>query len=109
MHVVSGAILGNLLFSQLKSAFSSDLIAKLTSSAFVLKDLDLSDEERSMISQAYTNGLRAVFSCFAVLGVVHLCACLCIQDYGLKRENVKQQRRGIVEAGTGENEDDEGR
>lgn len=109
LPVVSGAILGNFLFSQLKSVFSSDLIAKLTSLAFALKDLNLSDEERNMISRTYTNGLRAVFSCFAVVGVVHLCACLFIQDCGLNRENVKQQQRGIVEAGTGESEDDEGR
>lgn len=107
--LVSGAILSHLLYSQLKSTFSHDLIAKLASSAFALKDLDLSDEERSMISQAYTNGLRAVFSCFAVLSVVHLCACLCIQDYGLKREDGKQQQRGIVEASTGESGDDEQR
>jgi hypothetical protein len=104
---VSGAILSSLLFSQLKSVFSPELIAKLTSSAFALKDLDLSEEERSMISHAYTNGLRAVFSCFAVLSIVHLCACLCIRDYGLKREHGKQPQRGFPEASTVNNTDNQ--
>ncbi|EHK46108.1 hypothetical protein TRIATDRAFT_292286 [Trichoderma atroviride IMI 206040] len=57
---ISGAVLSNVLYRQLKSTFSPELIAKLASSAFALKDLDLSDEERSMISLAYTNGLRAI-------------------------------------------------
>lgn len=60
-----------------------------------------------MISQAYTNGLHAVFACFAVLSVVHLCACLCIRDYGLGREDNKRQQRGIVEANTVDNGGDE--
>lgn len=106
-YLVSGAILSMVLSSQLKSTFSPDLIAKLTSSAFALKDLDLSDEERSMISQAYTNGLRAIFAFFAVLSVVHLCACLCIRDYGLRRGDGKRQQRVIVQAGTVEDGDED--
>lgn len=106
-YVVSGAILSNLLFSQLKSTFNPDLIAKLASSAFALKDLDLSDEERILISQAYTNCLRAVFACFAVLSAVYLCACLFIRDYGLGREGNQRQQRAIVEASRETNGDDE--
>lgn len=104
---ISGAILSNLLLSQLKSAFSPALIAKLTSSAFALKDLDLSDEERKMISQAYTNGLHAIFTFFAVLSAVYVCACLCIHDYGLRRENGKRQQRGIVGPSTVESSGNE--
>lgn len=96
-----------MLYRQLKSTFSSDFIAKLASSAFALKDLDLTNEERSMISRAYTNGLRAVFAGFAVLSAIYLCACLCIRDYGLGRESNKQQQRAIVEASRETNGGDE--
>ncbi|KAI0123696.1 putative efflux pump antibiotic resistance protein [Xylariales sp. AK1849] len=89
---VSGAVLSNVLSGQLKSTFTPGLIAKLTSSAFALDDLDLTDEEKNMISQAYMNGLHGVFVSFAVLIAIHLCSCACIRDYGLRRGDTQQQR-----------------
>ena len=84
-----------MLFNQLKSKFSPDLISRLTSSAFALDDLNLTDEERDMVSGAYMNGIRAVFISFAALIAAHLCFCMCITDYGLARGS-KQQQEGRV-------------
>ncbi|KAK6540821.1 hypothetical protein TWF694_008209 [Orbilia ellipsospora] len=86
---VSGAILGNVLFGQLKSRFSESLIAKLISSAFVLDEMDFTEEEKDMIIRAYIKGLNTVFFSFAVIAVVHLCCCICLQDYGLKQQRQK--------------------
>ncbi len=76
-----------MLFAQLRHRFSPELIARLTSSAFALKDLGLTDSERHMISGAYMNSLTMIYITFAVLAAIHLCLCLCIKDYGLKRES----------------------
>ncbi|KAI0554514.1 putative efflux pump antibiotic resistance protein [Xylaria curta] len=93
---ISGAILSNVLYGQLKSRFSPRIIAKLTSSTFALKDLHLTDEERGLIIQGYMKGLRAVFASFAVLIAIHVVSCACIQDYGLSRGDTLQQK-GITE------------
>lgn len=90
-NIVSGAILINMLFKQLKSQFSPGLIAKLTSSAFALKDLGLSAGERMVIVEAYMHGLRAIFASFAVIIAIHLCACASLRDFGLKEAAKKQQ------------------
>ncbi|KAI1313246.1 putative efflux pump antibiotic resistance protein [Xylaria venustula] len=92
---VSGAILSNILSSQLRSRFGPELVAKLTSSAFALRDLNLTAEERAMITEAYVKGLQAVFASFTVLIVVHLCACACIRDYGLDQGRSKKQQSYI--------------
>ncbi|KAI1177410.1 putative efflux pump antibiotic resistance protein [Nemania sp. FL0916] len=94
---VSGAILANVLSVQLSSRFGPDLIAKLTSSAFALNDLDLSEEDKVVISQTYMRGLHAVFISFAILVLIHLCSCMFIRDYGLRRSSGQQQRQSISE------------
>lgn len=88
--VVSGTILTNLLFAQLQHRFSPELIAELTSSAFALKDLDLTDSERRLISGAYMHSLTVIYVTFAVLASIHLCLCLFIKDYGLRQRHGKQ-------------------
>jgi hypothetical protein len=50
-----------------------------------------------MITQAYMKGLHAVFVSFTVLIFIHLCSCVCIQDYGLKQGKAQQQRIDIEE------------
>ncbi|EGX89673.1 efflux pump antibiotic resistance protein, putative [Cordyceps militaris CM01] len=87
---VSGTILTNLLFAQLQHRFSPELIAELTSSAFALKDLDLTDSERRLISGAYMHSLTVIYVTFAVLASIHLCLCLFIKDYGLRQRHGKQ-------------------
>ncbi|ETS74356.1 hypothetical protein PFICI_14222 [Pestalotiopsis fici W106-1] len=90
---VSGAILSNVLYVQLKSRFSPELIAKLVSSANALENLHLTDEEKALVNQGYMDGLHAVFASFAVLVAIHLGMCLCIKDYGLKRNSPPQMHR----------------
>ncbi|KAE8403430.1 major facilitator superfamily domain-containing protein [Aspergillus pseudonomiae] len=80
---VSGAILNNVLHNDLKGRFSDALISKITSSAFASRDLNLTDEDWELISDAYMHGLRAVFSVFAVLILLFFALILCIKDYGL--------------------------
>lgn len=91
--LVSGTILSNVLYTRLKSRFSQETIAKLISVASALEDLQLTKEERSLVSQGYTEGLHAVFASFAVLVAIHLCACVCIRDYGLKRDGFPQKQQ----------------
>ncbi|KAI1745723.1 putative efflux pump antibiotic resistance protein [Xylaria scruposa] len=88
---VSGAILSNVLHSQLKSRFSQETIAKLISSAFALEHMHLTEEEKGLVSRGYMDGIHAVFASFAVLIIIHLCACLCIHDYGLKHNASPQK------------------
>ncbi|KAM3479515.1 hypothetical protein MY5147_001710 [Beauveria neobassiana] len=87
---VSGTTLSNLLFAQLQHRFSPEMIARLTSSAFALKDLGLTDSEQRLISGAYMNSLRVIYVTFAVLAVIHLCLCLFIKDHGLKQRHAMQ-------------------
>ncbi|KAI0867763.1 putative efflux pump antibiotic resistance protein [Hypoxylon argillaceum] len=84
---VSGAILTNLVSAQLSSSFSREFIAKLCSSAFALSDLGLTEEEKNMISRGYMDGLHGVFTSFAVLIALNICCCICIVDYGLKKQD----------------------
>ncbi|OGM39371.1 putative efflux pump antibiotic resistance protein [Aspergillus bombycis] len=80
---VSGAILNNVLHNDLRGRFSDAVISKITSSAFASHDLNLTDEDRELISNAYMHGLRAVFTVFAVLILLFFALILCIKDYGL--------------------------
>lgn len=82
-RAVSGAILNNVLHNDLKGRFSEELISKITSSAFVLYDFNLTDEDQKLISNAYMHGLRTVFTVFAVLMLLFFVLSLCIKDYGL--------------------------
>lgn len=85
MFAVAGTILNNLLFAKLRHHFSPELIHRLTSSAFALKDLDLTDDEKNLISSSYMNSLKVVYVTFGALAIIHLSLCLCIKDYGLKK------------------------
>ncbi|OAQ99181.1 hypothetical protein LLEC1_01744 [Akanthomyces lecanii] len=57
-------------------SFCAELIARLTSSTFALKDLGLTESERRMISGAYMNGLNVIYVTFAALAAIHLCLSL---------------------------------
>ncbi|KAG9228132.1 putative efflux pump antibiotic resistance protein [Amylocarpus encephaloides] len=94
---VSGAILSNVLSGQLKSRFSNSLTVKLISSAFALKTLHLTCEERDMIIEAYMKGLHSVFVSFAMLIAIHLCACVRIRDYGLNQGGAQKRQKKINE------------
>jgi hypothetical protein len=91
--VVSGTILSNVLYGQLRSRFSRDTIAELISSAFALEHLHLTEEEKNLVSQGYMEGLHAVFVSFAVLVAIHFCACLCIRDYGIERKVTQRDQQ----------------
>lgn len=58
----------------------------MISSAFALENLHLTREEKTLVSQGYMEGLHAVFASFGILIAIHVCACLFIQDHGLKRD-----------------------
>ncbi|KAJ0421543.1 major facilitator superfamily domain-containing protein [Aspergillus carlsbadensis] len=59
---VSGTILNNILYTGLKAHFAPELISQLASaSAPALQNLNLSDDERRLISAVYMRGLSAVF------------------------------------------------
>ncbi|KAH8200299.1 hypothetical protein TruAng_005515 [Truncatella angustata] len=90
---VSGTILSNVLYGQLKSRFSQDTIAELISSAFALEHLHLTEEEKRLVSRGYMEGLHAVFISFAVLIAIHVCACLFIRDYGIKRDGFQRDQQ----------------
>lgn len=76
--------MSNVLYFQLKSSFSRATISEMISSAFALEHLHLSREEKTLVSQGYMDGLHAVFASFSLLIAIHFCACMCIQDRGLK-------------------------
>ncbi len=97
MYTVSGTILSNVLSGQLRGRISDSLIGQLISSAFALKDLPLTGEERDMITRAYMTGLRAVFVSFAALAAVYFCSCVCIRDYGLKQGKARRQQEHVGE------------
>ncbi|KAJ6184690.1 efflux pump antibiotic resistance protein [Penicillium mononematosum] len=90
---VSGTILRNVLYARLGSWFNQETIEKLISSGSTLGNWQLTKEERRLVSQGYNEGLHAVFASFFVLIAIHLCACVCIRDYGLKRDEVQGKRQ----------------
>lgn len=85
---VSGTILNNILQKGLKDKFSPELISQLTSSAFALGDLDLSAEDKALISNVYMEGMHAILGSYAVLMIVWFGLTLLIEDYGLGRKEV---------------------
>lgn len=85
-HPVSGVLLSNILSRGLSSKFSPSLVAKLTSSMFALKDLNLPKEDVQLILNSYMDGIHGVFFSYSALIAMHLCACLLIEDYGLKSD-----------------------
>ena len=84
-YTVSGAILSLVLWHQLQSRFDESLIRRLSSSAFALEDLNLSEGEKEAIIGAYMKGLHAVFIIFTTLTGIQTFSCLHIVDYGLKQ------------------------
>jgi hypothetical protein len=96
---VSGAILSNVLSSELRSKLDPGLIAQLTSSVFNLKKLNLSDGEVQLISQSYMDGIHAVFLSYTALTAIHLYACLFIEDYGLAANRTSHAERRSAETG----------
>ncbi|KAI9925926.1 hypothetical protein AWENTII_011932 [Aspergillus wentii] len=92
---VSGAILNNTLQRSLQAKFTSDLISQLTSSAFALGDLPLSNEDKQLISSVYLHGVKRVFLSYAGLMIFMFVLSLFIEDYGLQR---KQPNRADSES-----------
>lgn len=91
---VSGTILNNVLQNGLKAKFSPELISQITSSAFVLGDLDLSAEDKALISSVYMRGILAIFGSYAFLMTVLFVLSLFVEDYGLSRkEDPPQENR----------------
>lgn len=77
--------MNNVLHAGLNARFSTEAIAYLTSSALVLPDLDLLDEDKELILSLYVRGLNIIIISFAVLIVIMLLASLCLRDYGLSQ------------------------
>lgn len=96
---VSGTILNNILQKGLKDKFSPELISQLTSSAFALGDLDLSAEDKALISNVYMGGMHAIFGSYAVLMIVWFGLTLLIEDYGLGRKEVCARATAEDESG----------
>ena len=84
---VSGTILNNILHNGLEGRFSPELISQLASSAFALKDLNLSEDDNQLISTVYMTGLRAVFASYAMLIALYFLSSLFVEDYGLGRKS----------------------
>ncbi|KAK4161178.1 major facilitator superfamily transporter [Cladorrhinum sp. PSN259] len=86
---VSGAILSNVQSVRVRGMTTSDMMTR----------------------RDYITGLRAVFISFAVLTTLHLCACVCIRDYGLKQGSNKarpgQQKHVEEERVTGQSNREE--
>ncbi|KAF7552868.1 hypothetical protein G7Z17_g4044 [Cylindrodendrum hubeiense] len=61
--VISGVILSNTLSKGLSgdASMTDDMIAQLTSSTYVLDDMNISEEEKEHILQVYMNGLHYIF------------------------------------------------
>lgn len=95
----SGAILNNIVFTGLKTRFSEAFISQLQSSGFNLKEILISDKDRAFILARYMKGIRGVFLSYAAVIVVHLCACVFIDDYGLRgTDGESQEDHGIERA-----------
>ena len=65
--LVSGLILNNMLQSELKGKVPTADISKVTSSAFSISSLDLSDQQREVVIHAYMEGLHYVFISYVPL------------------------------------------
>jgi hypothetical protein len=96
--LASGAILNNIIRNGLQGKFSDSLISQLTSSAFTLADLDLSDDEKQLISSVYMRGLHAVFMSYAALMILLFLCTLFVYDYGLHGAQ-KQPKADRVDVG----------
>jgi uncharacterized membrane protein YqjE len=60
--------LNNILYNGLKTRLSPQLISQLASaSTLALAELDLSEDDKRLVSTVYMRGLSAVFASYAVL------------------------------------------
>ena len=84
--VVSGVILSNTLRDILGQAsfVSNRLLTELTSSTYSLDTLDLSQDERNMILDAYMLGLRYIFVFYTVCSAVSLFLTFWVGNTSLK-------------------------
>jgi len=89
MATVSGAVLNNVLYAELSGIIDPDILAQITSSVFSLPNLNLSEEEKTLVLEVYMKGLRAVFTLYACLIGICFFASLFVVDRGLaeKEEN----------------------
>ena len=83
LRSVSGLILNNILASDLQRTFPSTDISIISSSAFSLSSLNLSDEQRTVVLQAYMRGLHTVFISYVPLMGFCFVTGLFIHDNGL--------------------------
>lgn len=99
MYMVPDVIsLSNMLSSQLRGKFEPDVIAKLTSSEFMLKERDISAENGLIIAGSHIKGLQAVFVSITVAIAVHLYNCICARDFRLKQMLCNSQRGSVDRA-----------
>jgi len=83
MATVSGAVLNNVLYAELSGIIDPDILAQITSSVFSLPNLNLSEEEKTLVLEVYMKGLHAVFTLYACLIGICLVGSLFVVDRGL--------------------------
>jgi hypothetical protein len=80
---VSGAVLNNVLSSELSGIIDPDILAQITSSVFDLPNLNLSGEEQILVLAVYMRGIQAVFALYACLIGISFVASMFVVDRGL--------------------------
>jgi hypothetical protein len=88
----------------LEGRLSPELISQLASSAFALKDLNLSDDDNQLISTVYMTGLRAVFASYAILIALYFFSSLFVEDYGLGGKRLEAKKSVASSSEERENE-----
>jgi hypothetical protein len=83
MTTVSGAVVNNVLYTELSDTIDPDILAQITSSVFALPNLNLSEEEKILVLEVYMRGIHAVFTLYACLVGICFVASMFVVDRGL--------------------------
>ena len=93
---VSGAVLNNVLYAELNGIIHPDILAQITSSVFALPNMNLSQEEKTLILEVYMRGIHAVFTLYACLVGICFVTSIFVVDRGLaEKEETKDDTSRI--------------
>ena len=107
---IAGTILSNTMRTRLGNQLSSNTIDQLATSTYVLESMNLTDDQKAAVLDAYMQGIRTIFIVYAPLVGACAFAALLVRDNGLAEKDtstslpaeVKAEARGN-NAGLGSN------
>lgn len=90
-HPVSGTVLNNILNNRLRGTLDPLELKTITSSAYAIKTLNLTNAQYEAVIDSYMAGIHTNFIIYVpLIGIAWICACL-IKDRGVAEKDAKPE------------------